>query len=415
MSLRLLERSLTFLLAALLVSTTCAQQPDAVTLDDGTVYQGTIVREQDGYIWIKVGTGKPKFLTPDMIAKYTDNEPKANQPDPDVIPLDVFLHEPYEIKAWDEGADITRAAVLSAEGMVGMQFAAKPLREAIPMLKEEGVELLVLRVHSGGGLGEEVSEIIQVLRSLPEHELELVTWVESAIGAASVVVLFVDQRVVMDGCHIGSMVWGFGTTPESYQSNKEWVSRLADEYGLMGEHPAITSLFTNEKMSYSVLNDGRVVIYDDLDGDVIYSDEQRIPVLRSNTAMLFSLCLGKANTTEELAANVLVDSNGIEWVGEKVEGFSYPVCKAEKHQIEYRNEIYKLESRFSEYMAKYQMELQNAQGVAVDRRGGFLRRAEGYLARIKRMLAINPNFGILYVGEEWVRQQEEIIRELRRG
>jgi len=31
------------------------------------------------------------------------------------------------------------------------------------------------------------------------------------------------------------------------------------------------------------------------------------------------------------------------------------------------------------------------------------------------MIKINPNFGIFTVSEEWILQQEEIIRDLRRG
>ncbi len=160
---------------------------------------------------------------------------------------------------------------------------------------------------------------------------------------------------------------------------------------------------------------GNVTFYEDLTGEHQLCDGSELVLLDSVQAEHVGLSSGTAKTLDELTVMLEQNHGTIEWIGKDVDDYDYPVCKAERHQILYRKEVDFQDTNFREIVEKYQMELNNARGVAVDRRGGFLRRAEGYLARIKRMIKINPNFGIFTVNEEWIRQQEETIRELRRG
>lgn len=42
---------------------------DVVKLTDGTERTGTIVKEQDGYVWLDAGEDEPIFFSPDKITE----------------------------------------------------------------------------------------------------------------------------------------------------------------------------------------------------------------------------------------------------------------------------------------------------------------------------------------------------------
>lgn len=383
---------------------------DVVKLTDGRELTGTIVREKDGYVWLDMGVGQPLFLSPDKIKEIVRSS--------DEVVGEEAIEIDDDQKTWVDDPNVTRAAIITAEGMVGMQMASKPLREAIPMLKDEGVELVVFKVNSGGGLGVEVQKLSDVLEEEYKPNFQLVGWIESAISAAAMTAITIEDLYFMPRGNFGACTGFRGALDEVEGRELEAMLYQMEKISARGnKHPDIMrAMQILEPLSYDVDEEtGKVTFYRNLSGEYVLNDSTYILTLNAQQAVHSGFSEGTVATFEELQA-VLEQSVGeIEWVGEKVEGIPYPVSEAEKHMLKYREEVDYQEKRWQEVMVKYMMELQNAQGVAVDRRGGFLRRAEGYLARIKRMLAINPNFGILYVGEEWVRQQEEIIRELRRG
>ncbi|RNC80463.1 MAG: hypothetical protein ED559_01225 [Phycisphaera sp.] len=385
---------------------------DVVKLTDGRELTGKIVREKDGYVWLDMGVGQPLFLSPDKIKEIVRNSGAEAGEDP--ISLEA------EEKAWVDDPNVTRAAIITAEGMVGMQMASKPLRDAIPMLKEEGVELVVFKVKSGGGFLLEIQPLSDVLHNEYKQNFQLVAWIDSAISAAAMTALTIDEIYFMPHGHFGAMTgWsgqlqamsGRGLEDVYYKMEKISTRSQRAEY-----IPLIKAMQHNRMVSYDIDEaTGEINFYETTAGEFVLNDGEHVLTLDSQQAEHCGFSQGTAATYEELQAILEQSVGEIEWVGEKVEGIPYPVSKAEMHQREYREEVDYQDARFQEVVVKYQMEIQNAQGVAVERRGGFLRRAEGYLARIKRMIKINPNFGIFTVNEEWIRQQEEIIRELRRG
>ena len=161
---------------------------------------------------------------------------------------------------------------------------------------------------------------------------------------------------------------------------------------------------------------GEVKFYQDTTGEHILNKGDYILTLDAIQAEESKFSAGTASTVQELQALLEKSVGEIVWVGEEVEGIPYPVSLAEKHQREYREEVDYQDTRLGEVITKYRMELGNAQSVGVNQRGGFLKRAESYLARIKRMVDINPNLGLMQnLTDDWFRQQEEIIRNLRRG
>jgi len=383
--------------------------PDVVKLNDGRELTGTIVKEENGYIWLDMGVGQPVFLSPDKIKEIIRDST-------DPLPTEAAKVE--EDKGWERVPGVTRAAVITAEGMVGMQMSSTPLRDAIPMLKEEGVDLVVFKVKSGGGYLLEIQQLSDVLHNEYKKEFQIVAWIDSAISAAAMTALTIEDIYFMPHGNFGAATGWSGQLVAMKGRGLEAVYYKMEKISARGDKDAkvIKSMQHNWELSYDINEEtGAVTFYQNQAGEFILNDGTDVLTFSSDEAVHCGFSEGTAGTIEELQALLEQSVGEIVWVGKEVPGIPYLVSKAEEHQREYRKEVDFQDKRFREVVVKYQMELGNARGVAVDRRGGFLRRAEGYLARIKRMIKINPNFGIFTVSEEWILQQEEIIRDLRRG
>jgi hypothetical protein len=411
MTLRPIMASLVLAIAMFIPASPAAAavfEPDVVKLTDGRELEGTIVKEQNGYIWLDMGVGQPLFLSPDKIEEIIRD---SDEP----LPTEVVVEEE---KGWERVPGVTRAAIITAEGTVGMQMASKPLREAIPMLKEEGVDLVVYKINSGGGLLLEIQQLSDVLHNEYKKDFQVVVWVESAISAAAMTGLTVENIYFMPKGGFGAATGWSGALQAMAGRGLEAVYYKMEKISARGnkDDKVIKAMQHNIELSYDVNEEtGEVTFYQNQSGQHILNDGTDVLTLNSQQAEHCGFSAGTAGTYLELQALLEQSIGEIVWVGEKVEGIPYPVSVAEEHQIAYREEVDFQDARFGEVITKYNMELNNARGVAVDRRGGFIRRAEGYLARIKRMVKINPNFALLNLPEGWIEAQEEIIRELRRG
>ena len=63
-------------LAALLMFGICIAQAAQITLKDGTILQGVVIRQQDGY-WIKTADGNTRTISDDDVASVTMDTPDA--------------------------------------------------------------------------------------------------------------------------------------------------------------------------------------------------------------------------------------------------------------------------------------------------------------------------------------------------
>ena len=351
---------------------------DVVKLKDGRELKGTIVKEQNGYIWIDLGVGPEMFISPSDIKEIVRG---SDEP----IPSGEEATEAIKAKAdkqtsWERVPGITRAAVITAEGTVGMQMAAKPLREAIPMLKEEGVDLVVFKVQSGGGMLLEIQRLSDVLQNEYKPQFQIVGWIDEAISAAAMTSITIEELYFMPKGSFGACTGWFGALQAVEGRGLEDVLFKMEKISARGnkDKQIMRAMQINEELSYDINEQtGEVKFYQNLDGAHILNDGTDILTFTAASAQDCGFSSGTAGTLEELQALLEKSVGEIVWVGEEVEGIPYPVCKAEKYQREYRKEVDFQEKRFDEIVTKYAMEIQNAQSVPVDSRGGFLRRAEG--------------------------------------
>ncbi|MFI4892282.1 MAG: hypothetical protein ACIAQ0_02430 [Phycisphaerales bacterium JB058] len=385
--------------------------PDVVILKDGTEIRGTIVKELIGYVWIDVGGEEEKFLSPGEIESFTRTsapEPThKNQQD------QTLVGKPEQ---WERVPGVTRAAILTAEGMVGLQFAAKPLREAIPMLKAEGIDLVVIKVNSGGGMLLEVQAISDVLHDEYKPEFALVGWVDSAILEAAAAVFSIDRVVFLKkGNWGGAHDWGgFGGRGEQRAKAAENFMRIVSERGGYPEY-VLRSVFGAGPLSCDVdLSTGKPIFRNDERGNIDLCGPGEYLSLNSVSAKACGFSDGTADTLEELTALLKPNHGKIVWVGKKFQGVPFPLCMAERHLRAYRNEIDYQEEQFGVIFTKYLTELENSKNASIDRRDHSLRRAEQYLARIQQIVRINPNLGLVNdLADDWFAQQEEHIARLR--
>lgn len=398
-------------LAALLIAACPAlAEPDVVKMTDGRELSGTIVRELNGYVWLDMGVGSPLMIRPDQIEEIIRDADTEISSDPVAVDAGEAT--------WERRPGVTRAAIITAEGTVGIQMSAKPLREAIPLLKQEGVDLVVFKVKSGGGLLIEIQRLSDVLHEEYKGEFQLVAWIEDAISAAAMTALTIEEIYMMPkGTFGGATAWS-GQLKAVEGRGLEDVLYKMERISARGNHPPelIRAMQINTEVSYDYdETTGEYRYYDTLEGDHVLNDGEYILTFNSETAAEAGFSRGTAATLDELTKLLQRSVGEIEWVGVEVPGEPYPISLGEKHQREWREEVTFQENRFGEIYTKYEMEIGNAASVPVENRGGFIRAAERYLQRIKRMVEINPNFGLLRgITEEWFIQQEERLRNLRR-
>lgn len=342
--------------------------------------------------------------------------PKAHalQDQPGAEPATTVVGEP---EAWEPVPGVTRAAILTAEGMVGMQFAAKPLREAIPMLKAEGIDLVVIRVNSGGGMLSEAMAISDVLHEEFEKEFEVVCWVDSAILSAAAATISVDSVVFCKRGNWGGALDGFGDFAGRAEQRAKAVEPLIGMLSERSEYPdfVIRAVFSSGPVSCDVDPEtGRPIYRNDDRGEIVLCGPGEYLSLDSQLAQDSGFSIGTADTLVELEDLLETPRQNIVWVGQSHGEGPFPFCMAERHLRAYRDHVDLLNQRLDEMINDYQTELENAKSTTVDRRNNHLRRAEGSIRRMRQLVEINPSFGLANgLTNDWFAQQEAIVASLR--
>jgi hypothetical protein len=415
-----------------------ARASDRVTLKDGRVIEGTIVREESGYVWLKVqigGIAEEKTFSPTEITKIDrdspiDAKPKGDAGKPDAAKPDTSLSAPSTTPAEGKLAETTprlgkapRAAVITlGEGMgkdmVGLYMTAESLRRAIPLLKEENIEIVVFRVNSGGGYGLEVPKLSDVIEKEYKTQFTVVAWIESAISAAAMTSHTIENIYFLPNGAYGACTGWYGNGTAVKGRQLEEMLYQMEGISARGKHPKeiMRSMQIMDPLSCTIDENGEVHWYQSLEGETIVNPEQRILTFNAQDAMKCKFAKGVAKDIDELGK--AMGYNEVVWVGEKIESVPYPVCKAEKLQRDFRAQTSQDERHLREYSDIYVRALDAAKSAPKADRGKYLARARDNLEKIKKMVKNNPNMGELVMNipadkwSEWVEQQEETIRKI---
>lgn len=404
---------------------------DRVTLNDGRVIEGEIARELNGSVWVKTDDGMTQFFAASDVLKIerdvegdgveTPSSPTVTDPAPPAEADEPKAERTRQ--AVSSGAP--RAVVLSygdadaGQGMVGTYITAQSLREVIPLLEEENIDIVVFRINSGGGAVLEMEPLSDVLHNEFKPKFRTVAWVDYAISAASLTPHTLEEHYFMRrGAYGGNTAW-FGALQAVKGRGLEDILYFAELISERGGHDPriIRAMQILEPLSVDLDENGRVeAMYQNADGEVVINKPNRVLALTSVTAQQIGFADGIADTLDELGKAMGLTE--VEWVGDEVDGVAWPVSKAEKYLRRFREQTARDEQSINQYFEGYEVAVGLAQGVPVNDRGKFLGFARRSLNSIVRMVDNNPRLAlfILNSSEEdfrrWVREQEELLRDL---
>ncbi|HZW10603.1 MAG TPA: hypothetical protein VFF69_11930 [Phycisphaerales bacterium] len=406
--------------AVLVGGATPAFAADKIYLKDGRVIEGEIVREHDGSVWVNYKIGGVEqngvFFSSSMIDRIERDAPA------EAAPIEAKPAPESAAKAQPRRPGVPRAVVLTLEGTVGLEFAAKPLKDAIPMLEaqlgpaEDGERVVVLKVNSGGGLLLEIEHLHKVLEEEYKPRFRTVAWIESAISAAAMTSHILEEIYFMPQGNYGACTGYSGPLVAMKDRPLEEVLYMMEKVSAKGNHPIpiMRSMQIDEPLSANIGGDGQVSWYNTDEGEFLVNPKGRILTFNANTATKFKFSKGTAATVDELAK--LLGYQEVEWVGRPEAGSLFPISKAEEHQRWWRESVEETTSRFNEYFAKYQISVQNA-ASSQDRaeRGMFVGAARRELAIIERACKEHPNIKLLNgIPDGWFEEQHELLRDLMR-
>src|SRR5690606_8085872 len=90
-----------------------------------------------------------------------------------------------------------------------IQVAAQAWADVVPMLERDQVDVVVVRINSGGGVPAEVARFYDVFQQEYKPRFRTVAWVESAIGAAAMSVWSLEEFYMMPQGDIGACTGAF--------------------------------------------------------------------------------------------------------------------------------------------------------------------------------------------------------------
>lgn len=410
-----LVAGLTLASVMLLVTAGNAWAADKVYLKDGRVVEGEIVREVNGSVWIdyKIGGVEQKgvfFGAGDIerIERDAASDPASSAP----------------IKAEQAGAGglpakrpgEVRGVVITLEGMVGVEFAAKPLEDAIPWLEENEVDIVVLKVNSGGGYLLEIPKMHEIIQETYKKKFRTVAWIESAISAAAMSSHVLEEIYFMTDGNYGACTGWSGALVAVEGLGLEKALYLMERASAWGKKsPAIMrSMQIEDPLSYNKDQDGEIKWFNTEEGKYLVNPAGLILTFDAVQAAACKFSKGTADDLGTLAH--LLGYNEINWLGKETPGEIFPISKAESDMREWRSGVSKANENLQSYFAKYGTAVANAQSSAdLKLRGSFVGLARRHLAVIRRVAQQYPNLAYLNnLTDEWFRQQDKMLRDLLR-
>lgn len=391
------------------------EQTDKIYLKDGRVIEGKIVRELDGSVWVDysiAGVTQRGAFFPATAIDRIERDAAAEAP-------------PTEpVRARDEPRDgppakrpgVTRGVVITLEGMVGVEFAAKPLEDAIPWLEEHEIDVVVLKINSGGGYLLEIEKMHDVLVKEYKPRFRTVAWIHSAISAAAMSAHVLEEIYFMNNGNYGACTGWSGALEAVEGYPLEQVLYMMEKASAEGQRApeVMRSMQITDPLSYNRSTDGRITWYNTTEGEVLVNPQGRILTLDAVQAERCKFSNGTADDLGTLAR--LLGYSEVEWVGRPVAGEIFPISKVERDMRAWRDGVSSANENLQANFIKYQTAVENARGAAdLRERGAFVGLARRHLGVIRRVAQQYPTLAFVNnLNERWFREQERMLRDLLR-
>jgi hypothetical protein len=410
---------------------------DKIVLKDGTILTGAIVRESSGIVWIKTNVGgieTERMVLPDEVKSVDRDAGKADakaDAKEDALAGDEAAAGAASVLEGDEPEykpGVPRALVLTLGDeqnghMVGVFMTADIIRRSIPTLEKElGTDrtgILVLRVHSGGGMLLELQKLSDVIENELKPRFRVVGWIDHAISAAAMTMHCVEEiYFTTDGEYGGCTGFRGGADKPMEGFELEEVLYMMEKISARGKHDPLLmrSMQIQMPLSATIDENGVVRYFGDANsGEIVVNPEREVLTLNALSAEKIKFSSGRADSIEELARHMGLPE--VQWVGKRVRGYPWPISKAEEMQIRFREQTKEDQAAEGRLWASYERRLAAAQAAQERDRAGFVGQARQNLERIKAIFRNNPNLKLLRFGgdrpyREWLDEQERILRDL---
>ncbi|MBL0871421.1 MAG: hypothetical protein IBJ18_12685 [Phycisphaerales bacterium] len=426
---------------------------DKVTLKTGEVIEGVIERDESEFVVVKItkdGKTQTRIISRDDIKKIEKDDAKKGETKPEVKKDDSKKDAEKKPDAKkDEGkkdeakkddgkkADTaavtgekkpsnnprdraltgraTRIAVLhfgppsNKQGkygdMVGVHISAKAFADVVPILEKAGVDIVVIRVNSGGGYGLETDRFAELFQNVYKKKFRTVAWIESAISAAAMSPWPLEEFYMMRNGDIGACTgWSGNLVAVKGIELEEMLAKMEERSRWAGRDTKIMrSMQIREPLSCTIDENGNVTWFQDQTGEIQVNPPNEILTMTAELAVKTKFAKGVADTEEELAKAMGLTE------------FEFVAPEATKFIERYTEEAQRVEDTMRETIRKYQLAVGVAEQLPREQRAPEVGRARKLLNEIRRMVSINPNFRFHFgidFSPAFFERQEEMLREL---
>ncbi len=247
-------RSLILAFLALAVS---LGQADIVTLKDGTVIEGIVVKETGAEVVIEVTISNikttktfPRYKVKSIERKPIETESADEQADAEKKTSPKSTTDrpkrsaPRSREPRPSKANRTLYMVVPVTGMIGMETNADGLRKALSQASRRKIKHVVFTIDSGGGYVYDAVETLKVLKEFDDDLIYHALVEEGAISAASVYVAAADDIFVRPDARVGGAVAysednTSGAAQVDAKFNSIWAAEIAARAESKGFPPEI--------------------------------------------------------------------------------------------------------------------------------------------------------------------------------
>lgn len=291
-----------------------------------------------------------------------------------------------------------------AKDMVGAQVNAKSWAEALELLKKEDAEkpidVVVVRINSGGGYTAEVEKFHAVFEQYM-RKFRTVMWIESAISAAILSPWPIPEIYMMPQGRMGGATMWSGAGVASEGMPLQAVLLQAEKASLRaGRDPKIMrAMQMEDALSASRDANGLITYYQDESGPIKIKPQGRVLTINANQAIELGMAKGKAANLDELMK--LMGYSEWELAGQR----------ASKVVDDSMREVTRAENNMDATYVKYNVCVQGAAQLPRERRGSEIGRARQFLKQMR-----DWKTKCEYIGPpwEWFQREEKRLKDLLR-
>jgi hypothetical protein len=418
--------------SVVLFASVTSARADTITLQSGEEITGVIEREEGDIIVIRVtrdGKEERVFLSKGEVLKLVRSvatgEKPAEKTSEKGSDAPAGKAEPAQSSATNASTGSqaralsgrpTRVALLNfgapsdwklgETNTVGVVAISRHFREALPLLKKENVEVVIIRVNSPGGYLMEVGPFHQVFREYKKN-FRCAVWVEWGISAACMSPWIFEDIYMMPEAAFGGATayFGPGIPMEGIELERmlyemEIASREGNKHIFISKSTQLL-----KPLSINVDENGNITYFQDETGQIVINRGDKVLTMTSVQAKQAGVSKGTAATFKEL-----MDIMGIsEWEMAGKEAMA--------HMDSGIRRMHRASQEIAVARVKYDIAVSGAAGSRdPDVRRREVGVARQHLNRIRRWMQENVllggDAGINDMG--WFTQQEQILTDLLR-